>query len=308
MKQKQGFTLIELLVVIAIIAILAGITFPVFAQVKVGAFKSSDISNMNSIRSALQQYKEDQGGYPNALLGYITPYEFAVGVGNIVPAEQLVRGLYPKRVNSISILKPALSRVSSSLVTAALWPQSAAVGNEAFVDVNADGVIDASDNIPPAFASSYPNGPYSYFYDITGSPLTAPLNCTDTATGGSVPRLTGGIDDSAADGVGAFYAISGYDVSPVAQSSGSLYELRYARFWSDAGTCRGGGADDPRQLGYNDPPETTVITWNSYFRNATSVYALPIPGQSKDIVLQLGGSARAVDSALMNQRTWRFNR
>jgi prepilin-type N-terminal cleavage/methylation domain-containing protein len=33
-RKGQGFTLIELLVVIAIIAILAGILFPVFAQVR----------------------------------------------------------------------------------------------------------------------------------------------------------------------------------------------------------------------------------------------------------------------------------
>ena len=306
MKQKQGFTLIELLVVIAIIAILAGITFPVFAQVKVGAFKSSDISNMNSIRSSLQQYKEDQGGYPSALLGYITPYEFSTGA-TIVPANQLVRGLYPKRINSITILKPSLHRSEANFVVPAVWPESKAVGKEAYVDVNGDGVVDDSDNVPPAFSSTYPAGPFSYYYDTTGQSVTPPLSCTDSATGSTVPRTIGGTTDNTATTTGAFYAISGYDVAPVSLSTVTYYELRYTKFWSDAGTCRGGGTDDPRQLGYSEPPETTVITWNSYFRNNGSVTSLR-PGQSKDIILQLGGAARPVDSALMNQRTWRFNR
>ena len=46
MRRKSAFTLIELLVVIAIIAILAAILFPVFAQAKLAAKKTSSISNV----------------------------------------------------------------------------------------------------------------------------------------------------------------------------------------------------------------------------------------------------------------------
>lgn len=45
MKKRTAFTLIELLVVIAIIAILAAILFPVFAQAKAAAKKTSALSN-----------------------------------------------------------------------------------------------------------------------------------------------------------------------------------------------------------------------------------------------------------------------
>ena len=45
-KSNRAFTLIELLVVIAIIAILAAILFPVFAQAKLAAKKTSDLSNL----------------------------------------------------------------------------------------------------------------------------------------------------------------------------------------------------------------------------------------------------------------------
>jgi prepilin-type N-terminal cleavage/methylation domain-containing protein len=56
---KKAFTLIELLVVIAIIAILAAILFPVFAQAKVAAKKSTAISNQKQTSLAMMQYLND---------------------------------------------------------------------------------------------------------------------------------------------------------------------------------------------------------------------------------------------------------
>ncbi len=56
---RKAFTLIELLVVIAIIAILAAILFPVFAQAKAAAKKTSDLSNMKQIGTAIQLYLGD---------------------------------------------------------------------------------------------------------------------------------------------------------------------------------------------------------------------------------------------------------
>jgi len=47
--QRKAFTLIELLVVIAIIAILAAILFPVFAQAKLAAKKTSSLSNIKQV-------------------------------------------------------------------------------------------------------------------------------------------------------------------------------------------------------------------------------------------------------------------
>jgi len=56
---KKGFTLIELLVVIAIIAILAAILFPVFAQAKLAAKKTVDLSNLKQIGLAALMYAND---------------------------------------------------------------------------------------------------------------------------------------------------------------------------------------------------------------------------------------------------------
>lgn len=57
--RKKAFTLIELLVVIAIIAILAAILFPVFAQAKEAAKKTTTLSNFKQTALAFNIYATD---------------------------------------------------------------------------------------------------------------------------------------------------------------------------------------------------------------------------------------------------------
>jgi len=61
--KRRGFTLIELLVVIAIIAILAAILFPVFAQAKEAAKKTSDLSNQKQLTLGHIMYASDNDDY-----------------------------------------------------------------------------------------------------------------------------------------------------------------------------------------------------------------------------------------------------
>jgi prepilin-type N-terminal cleavage/methylation domain-containing protein len=56
---RKAFTLIELLVVIAIIAILAAILFPVFAQAREAARKTSCTSNLRQAATAVLMYVQD---------------------------------------------------------------------------------------------------------------------------------------------------------------------------------------------------------------------------------------------------------
>ncbi len=66
MQRRQGFTLIELLVVIAIIAILAAILFPVFAQAKLAAKKTADLSNIKQTGLSYFMYGNDYDDFlPN---------------------------------------------------------------------------------------------------------------------------------------------------------------------------------------------------------------------------------------------------
>jgi prepilin-type N-terminal cleavage/methylation domain-containing protein/prepilin-type processing-associated H-X9-DG protein len=77
--RRRAFTLIELLVVIAIIAILAAILFPVFAQAKVAAKKTADLSNLKQNMLASLIYANDNDDYlPHT--NWQEDYVFAVRV------------------------------------------------------------------------------------------------------------------------------------------------------------------------------------------------------------------------------------
>jgi len=291
MIRKLGFTLIELLTVIAIIAILAAITFPVYARAKESAFRNSDLANMNAIRTSLQLYRVDQGGYPPALLGYVTLYDASGGVvtNNIVPANQLKSYLFPKRIDGLTTLQPRNARFKENDFTTAVWPNQdpRAVGTAGVVDTNGDGVVNGADDIGYARQAFGPN------HVVQGPTPQNPFSFGDAY----------------------FYPISGYDVAQVRTPGGTRFELRYALFWTcygygngsvdcgPEGSGKGNAMDDPRQLGYDDPPETTVVTWDSYFRDYNSDGT--VPHGKKDMVLFLGGSARPFDSADLNDRSWR---
>ncbi len=60
---RRGFTLIELLVVVAIIAVLAAILFPVFAQARERARRTSCLSNCRQLGLAFMQYAQDNDEY-----------------------------------------------------------------------------------------------------------------------------------------------------------------------------------------------------------------------------------------------------
>lgn len=84
MARRRGFTLIELLVVIAIIAILAAILFPVFAQAREAARKTSCINNMKQIGTGWVMYAQDYDEVVAwRLVCATTSGQFSTGCGEV---------------------------------------------------------------------------------------------------------------------------------------------------------------------------------------------------------------------------------
>lgn len=292
MNRKHAFTLVELLAVIAIIALLSAIIFPVFARAKDNANRSGDISSMNELRTALQLYRQDNGGYPPALLGYVNRYTSGPLNGQIMPAGAITAALFPKRVGSLDTFRPRPLRAAPNLTTTSVWPNQdiRAIGGGAVVDTNGDNQITTADDTAGA-RQAY--GPANIVAVNKSQPFNAATN-------------------PAAE----FYQVSGYDVAQNPKGIGvgsDRWELRYTLFWTNyaigqgAGYGAGSALDDPRQLGYIDPSENTVITWNSFYRDWEPSGVNRVPQRSKrDIVLFLGGAARPFDSRQVWDYSWRI--
>jgi len=87
--KKRGFTLIELLVVIAIIAILAAILFPVFAQAKEAAKKTSELSNFKQVGTATAMYNADYDDRYFLSNSGGNPSGWGFGPPDTVPGQQM---------------------------------------------------------------------------------------------------------------------------------------------------------------------------------------------------------------------------
>ncbi len=61
---RAGFTLIEMIMVIAIILVLAGMVFGIYTLVKTQSARTKAKSEMNQLGIALENYRTDNGGYP----------------------------------------------------------------------------------------------------------------------------------------------------------------------------------------------------------------------------------------------------
>jgi prepilin-type N-terminal cleavage/methylation domain-containing protein len=80
---NRGFSLVELLIVVIILAILAAIVVPQFADTTTDARASAIESNLATMRSAVQLYRQQHGAMPGALTaaGGVCPAGSAAGTG-----------------------------------------------------------------------------------------------------------------------------------------------------------------------------------------------------------------------------------
>ena len=82
MNRRGAFTLIELLVVIAIIAVLAGLSFPVFSSIQNTAKKTQAKNDLTQIVTAVNAFYTEYGKYPLATVD--TTYGKAAPVNNLL--------------------------------------------------------------------------------------------------------------------------------------------------------------------------------------------------------------------------------
>jgi type IV pilus assembly protein PilA len=72
-KAQQGFTIIELLIVIAIIAILAGLVLNNFQGAQAKARDTQRVTDINNVHSKLEEYYNENGGYPQTFTAATFP-------------------------------------------------------------------------------------------------------------------------------------------------------------------------------------------------------------------------------------------
>src|SRR5579859_521710 len=191
--KRIGFTLIELLVVIAIIAILAAIIFPAAMRAKDAAYRSSDMSHMNELRSALQLYRIDQGAYPPQLFGYVSLYTSGPNIGKPIPADQTLDYLYPKRVPSFATFQPAFDKAANTDIvndpnnpdptTWVYWPTQGSIPKSpADCNLQAYGWVNGAANNWPVYANPNDSStPLVPFYKVDGLDV-APVKNPDGTT------------------------------------------------------------------------------------------------------------------------------
>lgn len=284
--KRRGFTLIELLTVIAIIGILSAILFPVFNTAKKNAKKSADMSNMGSIYQALKLYREDQGGYPPLLLGVV---EYNSGLRQSV--ENVRRGfLYRSRIKDVTTFASVLAnQPRNAEITNVVWPH-----------------LD-----PRPLAGGETCDTRQWFgrplaWDQSGCPGMQDVVRYNQIGYNSLL----GINNDMVTDPARFYPWDTYDTAPSIDKdamNNPLRELRYTLFWTKLAQVSGGGPNDnPRQLGYDDPRDDTVVTWNTYYQDVTNgTPNLPRNTRSA-VVLFLNGTVRVVDARDVYERSWRF--
>jgi len=70
-RQQRGFSLLELMIVLAIIAILVGISIPIYKAVILRSREAVLKSNLHSMREVIDQYTADKKKAPQSLLDLV---------------------------------------------------------------------------------------------------------------------------------------------------------------------------------------------------------------------------------------------
>jgi prepilin-type N-terminal cleavage/methylation domain-containing protein len=131
-RKNKGFTLVELLVVISIIGVLATLVLLQLGTARARARDTKRITDVNQIRTAVEQYFEDNGGtYPtgitDALIGPSSPGKYLTRV----PTDPLTGTAYGYGYDTVG------GKVTKFQVYAGLEQNAAAMSGAAAMNASA---------------------------------------------------------------------------------------------------------------------------------------------------------------------------
>jgi len=291
--REGGFTLLELLTVIAIISVLAAIIFPLAGTVREQARASDCMTKLHQMYVAARVYKEDEGAFPPALMGFVEvqttdpactadpaiprhiPYG---GAGSPVGMDQLLNGfLYREQIKDTSTFRcPDAPASAGNRITVAYFPntQSSDPSQPYYWEAAWIGDFLKNQGCP---SDGY--GTVDCFWDVSPSdPCVGHLYLQ--------PRY--------------FYVADSYDIGPrigpdgrpVTKPDGSvIFDRHYSPDWTGVK-----GLDDlPNQLKYSNPPaDTTLLTYCTWHQATASTGSV--------LAINLAGTARKIKTEIMLKR------
>jgi prepilin-type N-terminal cleavage/methylation domain-containing protein/prepilin-type processing-associated H-X9-DG protein len=129
-QRANGFTLIELLVVIAIVAVLAGISLPVFSRTQEKAKAASDASNLRQLGIGIIAYTNDNNDSMAA-----NASEMIAEVNERVGG---VNGAGPHAATITQLADVFLSPFDKREITSSAWPVSYGFNDDIFSGADGD--------------------------------------------------------------------------------------------------------------------------------------------------------------------------
>jgi len=292
-RSSRAFTLIELLTVIAIIAVLAALLFPIAGTVREQARATDCMTRMHQIWVACNVYKQDEGNFPPALLGYAelalplqgNPYAGPTsGLTPLADSTSVVHGfLFREQIHDANIFHcPDDIPVSKTQITVAHWP-----------------LRPPNWPTPPAgpLTLKWPDSAY-YITDPNADPNSVASSCPSDAAGVVDCWLTDGPGYKKGDPK-LYYTYDSYDIGPRVDDQGrvvtingqTVYDVHYSPNWTGVSAFWTGGVnssgDSPIQLRYSNPPaEKTLVTyctWHTAVGHTTTFTGISLAGQAKKL-------------------------
>ncbi len=278
--QRRAFTLIELLTVIAIIAVLAALLFPVVGAVREQGRATDCMSKLHQLYVSTNVYKQDEGGYPDAIFGTAEVAPGAIGSCNssvstgipltdpstqcVANADRIFNGfLYNEQIKDVNVVKcPDNVKATKSLIAIAHFPPKPPYWPSGYNYVT-----------DPADPAMYPDAPIN----VCGSDAYGLIDCYINGPLRGRPKF--------------YYTWDCYDISPRIQPDGTpllnagayVFDKHYSTDWSGLTSA----TDLPIQLKYQNPPPDktlfTFCTWHSAINGAATFTAVSMAGSAKKV-------------------------